>query len=41
MTLHEETVSKLQDLPESLVKEVSDYIDYLFWKHDSQNSLSS
>lgn len=41
MTLHEQTVSKLQDLPESLVKEVSDYIDYLLWKHDSQNSLSS
>ncbi|RUT09008.1 hypothetical protein DSM106972_010610 [Dulcicalothrix desertica PCC 7102] len=41
MTLHEQTVSKLQELPESLVKEVSDYIDYLLWKHDSQNSFSS
>lgn len=40
MTLHEQTVSKLQDLPESLIQEVSDYIDYLLWKHNSQNSLS-
>ncbi len=41
MTLHEQTISKLQDLPEPLVKEVSDYIDYLLWKHNSQNTLLS
>ncbi|BAZ13742.1 hypothetical protein NIES4071_55820 [Calothrix sp. NIES-4071] len=41
MKLHEQTISKLQDLPEPLVKEVSEYIDYLVWKHSSQNTLSS
>jgi predicted AlkP superfamily phosphohydrolase/phosphomutase len=35
MTVHDMTVAKIQQLPESLVQEVSDFIDFLLMKQDS------
>jgi hypothetical protein len=35
MTVHEATIAKIQQLPESLVHEVSDFVDFLLTKHDS------
>lgn len=35
MTTHEATIAKIQRLPESLVHEVSDFVDFLLMKHDS------
>lgn len=34
MTIHEQTMSKIQQLPESLAQEVSDCIDFLLVKQD-------
>ena len=34
MTALDATVAKLQELPEPLIEEVSDYIDFLALKHD-------
>ena len=34
MTIHEQTISKIQQLPEPLVQEVSDFIDFLLVKQD-------
>lgn len=34
MTIHEQTMSKIQQLPESLAQEVSDFIDFLLVKQD-------
>jgi hypothetical protein len=36
MTVYEQTVTKLQQLPEPLVQEVSDFIDFLLVKQDNQ-----
>jgi hypothetical protein len=36
MTVHERTIAKIQQLPESLAQEVSDFIDFLLVKQDSQ-----
>jgi hypothetical protein len=36
MTVYEQAVTKLQQLPEPLVQEVSDFIDFLLVKQDSQ-----
>jgi hypothetical protein len=30
-------IAKIRSLPESLVTEISDYIDYLVWKHESKD----
>jgi hypothetical protein len=35
MTAHQVTISKIQQLPELLVQEVSDFVDFLMTKHDS------
>ena len=35
MTVHEITVSKIRQLPEMLVDEVNDFIDFLVLRHDS------
>lgn len=41
MTVHDKTIGKIRQLPESLVQEVSDFIDFLVWKHSSKDfSLS-
>ena len=34
MTLHDETIAKISQLPESLVQEVSDFVDFLLIKHN-------
>ena len=34
MTIHEQTMRKMQQLPESLTQEVSDFIDFLLVKQD-------
>jgi uncharacterized protein Yka (UPF0111/DUF47 family) len=34
MTLHDETIAKIRQLPESLVQEVSDFVDFLLMKHN-------
>ncbi len=34
MTVYEQTISKIQQLPEPLVEEVSDFIDFLMLKHN-------
>jgi hypothetical protein len=36
MTVYEQTAAKLQQLPEPLVQEVSDFIEFLLVKQDSQ-----
>ena len=33
-TIREQTIRKIEQLPESLVKEVNDYIEFLFVKQD-------
>ena len=35
MTIYDMTADKIQQLPESLVREVSDFVDFLCMKHDS------
>ena len=34
MAVRDMTMAKIQQLPESLVREVSDFIDFLLMKHD-------
>ena len=34
MTLRDETIAKIRQLPESLVQEVSDFVDFLLIKHN-------
>ncbi len=36
MTVHEQTIAKIRQLPEPLVQEVSDFIDFLLVKHDNR-----
>lgn len=38
MNLQEETIAKIRQMPESLVKEVNDFIDFLIMKHKNNNS---
>ncbi len=35
MTVHEVTIAKIRQLPESLVDEVNNFIDFLLTKHQS------
>jgi len=37
MTIHDLTIAKIQQLPESLTQEVSDFIDFLLVKQDQMN----
>lgn len=37
MNIHEMTIDKVKHLPEPLVREVSDFIDFLLVKHDDVN----
>ena len=34
MNVHDTSIAKIQELPESLVREVNDFIDFLLMKHD-------
>ena len=35
MAVYDVTVAKIQQLPESLIQEVSDFVDFLWMKRDS------
>jgi hypothetical protein len=35
MALYDDTIAKIQQLPEPLVQEVSDFVDFLLMKRDS------
>lgn len=35
MTMYEETMAKIQQLPESLVEEVRDFVDFLLVRNDN------
>ena len=37
MTTHDKTIANINNLPESLVEEVNDFIDYLIWKHSEKS----
>lgn len=37
MSIKDTIVDKIQQMPESIAEEVSDYIDFLLMKHDSTN----
>jgi hypothetical protein len=39
MNIQAETINKIGQMPDSLVREISDYIDYLLWK-DGQKQLA-
>ncbi|MFB2970784.1 DUF2281 domain-containing protein [Aerosakkonema sp. BLCC-F183] len=36
MPLHEETIAKIRQLPESLVQEVNDFVEFLLMKHNRE-----
>ena len=36
MTVHDETISKIRQLPESLVQEVNDFVEFLLMKHNRE-----
>jgi hypothetical protein len=40
MNIQMKTISKIGQMPDSLVREVNDYIDFLLWR-DRQNQLTS
>ena len=35
MTIHDVTIAKVQQLPESLAQEVGDFVDFLLMRHDN------
>ena len=35
MTVQDETIAKIRQLPESLVREINDFVDFLVMKHTS------
>jgi hypothetical protein len=40
MNIQMQTISKIGQMPEALVREVNDYIDFLLWR-DRHNQLTS
>lgn len=38
MTMYEETIAKICQLPEPLVQQVNDYIEFLLMKNDSKRA---
>lgn len=40
MAVHDITIAKIRQLPDSLVKEVNDFIDFLSFKHNQEFSDS-
>jgi hypothetical protein len=40
MNIQTQTISKIGQMPEALVREVNDYIDFLLWR-DRHNKLTS
>jgi hypothetical protein len=43
MNIQMQTISKIGQMPDSLVREVNDYIDFLLWRnrHNQMTSLAS
>jgi Protein of unknown function (DUF2281) len=41
MNIREATISKLQQLPEPLLQEVDDFIDFVLLKHNAGSQVSS
>jgi hypothetical protein len=41
MNIHNQTIAKISQMPDYLVKEVSEYIDYLLWKHGNEDTSSA
>ncbi|QLE44249.1 DUF2281 domain-containing protein [Nostoc sp. C052] len=37
MSIQDQTIGKIRQMPESLVKKVSDFIDFLLMKHSGNN----
>jgi hypothetical protein len=40
MNIQTQTISKIRQIPEALVREVNDYIDFLLWR-DRHNQLTN
>ena len=38
MTVQDETIAKIRQLPESLVREINDFVDFLVMRHASDES---
>ncbi len=38
MTIHEETIAKIRQLPEPLVQQVNDFIEFLLMRNDSKRA---
>ncbi|MBD2183728.1 DUF2281 domain-containing protein [Planktothrix sp. FACHB-1355] len=36
MTVYDQTIAKIRQLPESLVQEVNDFVEYLLMKHNRE-----
>ena len=36
MTVHDQTIAKIRQLPESLVQEVNDFVEFLLMKHNRE-----
>ena len=36
MTVHDKTIAKIRQLPDSLVQEVSDFVEFLLMKHNRE-----
>lgn len=36
MTVHDETIAKIRQLPEFLVQEVNDFVEFLLMKHNRE-----
>lgn len=41
MSIHNQTIAKITQMPDYLVKEVSEYIDYLLWKQAKEDTSDS
>ncbi|WP_013324207.1 hypothetical protein [Gloeothece verrucosa] len=40
MTLHEQTISKIRQLPENLLKQVNDFVDFIVMDEDDDDTWS-
>jgi hypothetical protein len=38
MSVHEETIAKIRQLPESLVQQVNDFVEFLLMRRDSSRT---
>jgi hypothetical protein len=41
MTVHDRAIAKLRQLPKSLVQEMSDFMEFLLMKHNSEQQIQS